>query len=165
MMKAAWLAEKPRLSNRSPDWTMSHLHGPVHSEYMRRHKLQLTGVTPNCYAADMVTRTVDRAQLIPDSQIQIHSRDISVFSSQSSPGLSYQVTWQQCQCVFAMQGNVCKHSVRLMLHTTTVHPQYIINLLGYKLGSCAGGYAALLPLLQGTVPAPKPQPCPSRRCS
>lgn len=79
--------------------------------------------------------------------------------------------WAGCNCVWAQQGNICKHVVKVLL---MIRPDIaegtIARFCGKQAGNATGGMGGLLSPTrltdtQGTAPSPipAPRPTPTRR--
>ncbi|KAL3699913.1 hypothetical protein R1sor_017935 [Riccia sorocarpa] len=145
-------SKKGKMSRRVV-WLITMLTEKIEPFYYCAAELKQQGVIRNRIVAGLVLAAIRSAQKIPDINVirmpAQNGTKVSLVASESRPSCLHEVMgWDtdlcSCTCGFAIQGNVCKHQIKCLLHAGYSEVE-LLHMLGIKWGTDAGGLQNVQP--------------------
>lgn len=143
--QANFLSSKRRLTARRLDWLVHVIYDRVVEKYQISQHIMDSGVAINCRAYHATSAAILRAKECPDRAVRISGSHAEV-PSRSTQGLVYTdhlvegaEIAPKCSCQAIGQ---CWHQVKVLMLKGATEAQ-LLQLIGERYGTAAGGYAAL----------------------
>ncbi len=136
------------------DWLLWRLTTTVARHYMHTVEMKKRGFIRNKVTECIVKTSVDKATLIPHTNVT-HGIDDSnetshawMVRSQQHPNMTYKVPlpfakYACCTCEWALRGNLCKHQIAIFLTCIDLTKENIIQYCGTLYGFDRGGFVAM----------------------
>lgn len=144
------MSSKKRLTARRLDWLVHVLFEDVNEKYQISQHIMQAGIAINLRAYHATSAAILKSKECPDSDVRISGSSAAV-PSRSTQGVFYTVTLVEgadkpprCSCQAIGQ---CWHQVKVLMLKGATEAN-LLQLIGERFGTPAGGYAALWQAMQ-----------------
>ena len=134
-------SSKERFVGKRMDWLIYHLVGDVLTHYWYGVQCKAFGFVRNKKHEGIICFAIIRASTIPDTNVLICMEEDKAYvgSVNNSPKVwtihSLDSEWAQCDCPIALQGMMCKHTVKVF---KMLHPDILDNVIVREAGTLHG---------------------------